>query len=122
MHGTRVVPRGGDEAPRGFGSGAYSHRLIGCDSHAEGTEMDDDEGAALPSVVYFCRCHEGPGEPELRQQMASLHFSDLRRRLRNPGALKPVLVPLQLGDWEKMTGSQQKTNGRRGGTRSHASC
>ena len=96
----------GDDAPRGFGA-AYSHRMVGCVSHTQAIELDDDDGTALPSVFHFCRCHEGCSGPELRRELADLRWSDLCQRLRESGALKPVLVPLAPGQWETMTDSQK---------------
>jgi hypothetical protein len=85
----------GDDAPRGYGAAAYSHRMIGCVSHTGGSEMDDDDGADLPGVFYFCDCHEGPGGAELRRELAGVVWSDLCQRLRDSGALAPaLLVPL----------------------------
>ena len=105
----------GEGAPRGFGA-AYSHRMIGCVSHTEGMEMDDDDsysaGRPLPNVFYFCRCHEGRRGPELRRKLADRSWSDLCQRLRDSGALAATLVPLTPGQWETMTDSQKEERRR----------
>lgn len=96
----------GEEAPDGFGA-AYSHRMIGCVSHTDGMELDDDDVASSVGVFYFCHCHEGSKGPALRRELAGLLKSDLCQRLRSSGALAPTLVPLTPGQREAMTDPQK---------------
>lgn len=98
----------GDDAPSGYHGAAYSHRMIGCVSHTEGSEMDDDDGADLPGVSYFCHCHEGLGGAELRRELAGVVWSDLCQRLRDSGALGPtLLVPLTPAERALLSGVQK---------------